>query len=97
MPQLYFPDNQGLVITDQGRALKFDNPLTPPPTAMGLPDAGFFGTLQGYLGCDWTSLTPEEDVALLILSVAHPSGGAGAYKHLLQGKGIGPWHILLEL
>lgn len=52
MPQLYFPDSQGLVITDQGRALKFDTPLTPPPTAMGLPDAGFFGTLQGYLGCD---------------------------------------------
>lgn len=49
-------------------------------TAMVLPEDGFYWTLWGHLGCDRMSLpSKEEDVALLILSLAHKSGGAGAY------------------
>lgn len=35
-------------------------------------------------------------MALLILSLAHKSGEAGAYKHGLREVHIGPGHILLE-
>lgn len=45
---------------------------------------GHARTLQGYRSCDWAPLTPKEDMAQLILSLAHKSGGAGAYKHGLR-------------
>lgn len=60
--------------------LKFKSKLIHMHTAMVLPEDGFYWTLWGHLGCDGMSLpSKEEDVALLILSLAHKSGGAGAY------------------
>ena len=38
----------------------------------------------------------DEEVALLTLSSARKSGGAGVCKDCLKWKCIGPWHILLE-
>lgn len=98
MLRLHFHDNQGLVITYQGSSLRSEPRHTDRHTQSQAPArAGSPRTLQGYLSYDWTLLIPEEEeVALLTLSSAHKSGGAGACKDCLKWKCTGPWHILLE-
>lgn len=52
-----------------------------------MPDTDLPRTLQGYLGCDWTSLTPqEEDVALLMRTLAHNREGLVPIHPALNGR-----------
>lgn len=71
------------------------HPLTHSPT--GMPDTELPRTLQGYLGCDWTSLTPPGGgCGFADAESGSQSGGAGAYKPSLKWKSTGPGHILLD-
>lgn len=80
--------NGGLVITDQGDFFEVELKHTHinPPLE-----------LTGNLSWNGTSLDPKEAAeALLLLCLAHTSGGASACKHCLPWKRTGPWYILLE-